>query len=130
MDSRRGRQLFAPWSLTAALSFARGEEPRDPDPPRAIAKAVEVPGEVEAVLGKGECLTCHVLHGCGLPVGPSLTAVGSRLSGERIREKIVNPAASAVEGYENLAGTMPSDFGERLTGEELDALVRYLSEGR
>lgn len=91
---------------------------------------VQVPAEVEAVLEKAECLTCHVLAGRGTPLGPSLTTVGSRLSAGRIREKIVDPAAFAVEGYENLAGTMPSDFGERLGEEELDALVRYLAGRR
>lgn len=60
-------------------------------------------------------------------MGPSLTGVGSRLGADRIREKVLNPAAFAVEGYQNLAGVMPSDLGDRLSTEELEALVRYLA---
>jgi mono/diheme cytochrome c family protein len=85
---------------------------------------------VEAALETGACLTCHVIQGRGVPVGPSLSTVGARLSPVRIREKIVNPAAFAVEGYENLAGMMPSDLADRLTNEELEALVGYLAEAR
>jgi mono/diheme cytochrome c family protein len=106
-----------------------GEGTPEPAPASAPPEAASptVPVVVEDALRTGECLTCHVIHGRGVPLGPSLTGAGSRLGADRIREKILNPAAFAVEGYENLAGTMPSDLGDRLSTEELEALVRYLA---
>ncbi len=86
-----------------------------------------VPQEVLAIVQKGECLDCHVLDGQGIHEGPSLNRVGARLSAEQLRRKIVNPAAFPAQGYENLAGRMPTDFQERFTQEELALLVDHLA---
>jgi hypothetical protein len=43
-----------------------------------------------------------------------------------LRQAIVDPGATLVPGF--AAGLMPADFGERLTAQELDLLVRYLLE--
>jgi mono/diheme cytochrome c family protein len=89
-----------------------------------------VPQEVLAIVQKGECLDCHVLDGQGIHEGPSLNRVGARLSAEQLRRKIVNPAAFPAQGYENLAGRMPTDFQERFTQEELALLVDHLASRR
>ena len=41
-----------------------------------------------------------------------------------IRESIVDPPAFVVEGYQG--NTMPADFADRMTPEEIDTLVEYL----
>ena len=41
-----------------------------------------------------------------------------------IRESIVDPPAFAVEGYSG--DTMPGNFADQLTPEEIDTLVQYL----
>lgn len=55
----------------------------------------------------------------------------SRVAGlsaeEYIRQSIVEPQAFTVEGFEDQANTMPPDFGEKLTPEELDLLVDFLA---
>jgi len=41
-----------------------------------------------------------------------------------VREAIVDPPAFVVEGYSG--DTMPGNYGDQLTAEEIDALVEYL----
>ncbi len=43
-----------------------------------------------------------------------------------MRESIVDPDAQIAEGYQ--PGVMPSNFGDTLSDEQLDALVKYLLE--
>jgi hypothetical protein len=85
--------------------------------------------------GLGEnlgCVVCHSLNPGEDLVGPSLAGIGTsaanRVSGlsaeEYIRQSIVEPDAYTVEGFP--AGQMLQDYEERLTPEELDALVTYL----
>ena len=45
-----------------------------------------------------------------------------------IRESIVDPSAEIAEGFED--GVMPQNFGDKLSKEELDALVKYLLESQ
>ena len=45
-----------------------------------------------------------------------------------MRESIVDPSAKVEQGYPD--GVMPSDFGDKLSPEELDALVKYLLESQ
>ena len=47
-------------------------------------------------------------------------------SEEFVRESIVDPDAQIAEGYQ--PGVMPSNFGDTLSDEQLDALVKYLLE--
>jgi L-cysteine S-thiosulfotransferase len=52
----------------------------------------------------GNCLLCHAIPGADRPagnVGPSLAGIGSRLSSEEIRQRIIDPARF------NPATTMP-----------------------
>ena len=87
--------------------------------------------------GDAGCGACHKLTDAGTSgqAGPDLD--GLRASAERtkeadqtveeyIEESIVEPDAVVVKGFS--AGTMPSDFGTRLSPEEIDALVKYLAE--
>jgi disulfide bond formation protein DsbB len=63
--------------------------------------------------------------GTTVRIGPPLTTVGERLSAEDIRRSILDPNAVIAEGFQ--AGLMLQDFGEKLSPEELDQIVGYLS---
>ena len=73
------------------------------------------------------CAVCHTLESVpqmkGID-GPELTGVGSK-GADYIRESILNPTATVVEGYE--AGLMPEDFSTRISAEELDTIVSFLA---
>jgi ubiquinol-cytochrome c reductase cytochrome b subunit len=68
----------------------------------------------------GTCVVCHKISGEGGTVGPDLSTVGLRRDAESIRNVIVDPQAE----YGQTA--MPS-FAKRLSPEQIDALVAYLS---
>jgi cytochrome c oxidase subunit 2 len=82
------------------------------------------------------CGSCHTLsdaNAIGI-VGPSLEEIGT-IAGERvpgldsqnyITQSILEPDAYVLEGY--TSNLMPNNYGERLTAEELQALVEYLLE--
>jgi len=78
-----------------------------------------------ALLTSQACVACHDVTGTTRLVGPPLTNVGERLSAAEIRQSIVDPNAVIAEGFQ--PGLMLADFGEKLTPEELDQLVGYLS---
>ena len=74
-----------------------------------------------------ECVLCHELAEGGVPLGPPLDGVGGRLSADQIRQSILDPSASAAEGYQELISAMPPTFGERFTAAQLESVVGYLS---
>ena len=73
------------------------------------------------------CTACHTINGEGGKIGPDLSHVGSRLSQNLIRESILLPDAKTAKGFEKFKGVMPKTFGHQLTGEQLEALVQFLS---
>lgn len=77
------------------------------------------------------CITCHRMDGEGGPVGPPVEEMreGGR-SPDYIRRSILSPNADTASGYAPMAGTMPMNFGDRLTAAQLEALVGFLSGGR
>ena len=66
------------------------------------------------------CVTCHKIGGEGGTLGPDLTHVGRRRDAKGIREVIED--ASMVYGE----SVMPV-FKERLSAEQISALVTYLA---
>ena len=89
----------------------------------AASTASAHPGS--ALLTSQGCVACHDLRGDVRLVGPPLTHVGERLSAAEIRQSIVDPDAVTAEGFP--PGLMLQDFAEKLTPEELDQIVSYLS---
>lgn len=83
-----------------------------------------------ALLAELACLSCHKLGEEGNAIGPALTDVGARRDAAYIRESILDPAAQVAEGYENFAGIMPTNFGDRITASQLEALVAFLADQR
>ena len=80
------------------------------------------------------CVTCHSLEADVVIVGPSLAAWSDEAGAEGedygmsadefTRQSILDPNAVLVEGYP--ADTMPTNWEEVLTTEQLDDLVAYL----
>lgn len=72
------------------------------------------------------CGGCHRLSAAGArgEEGPNLDRALSAYDRDSLTEQIVNPRGS--EGF----ATMPTNFGERLTADELSALVTFLLESR
>jgi mono/diheme cytochrome c family protein len=74
------------------------------------------------------CASCHTLKAADASgtVGPDLDA---ELAGEDaafIEQSIVDPQADIAQGFP--AGVMPSNFGETLSPEEIQALVDFIAE--
>ncbi|MCA9936657.1 MAG: cytochrome c [Ardenticatenaceae bacterium] len=92
----------------------------------------------ELILNSG-CGACHTIGALGEAhkVGPDLTHIadvaGDRVPGlsaaEYIRQSIMEPNAVIAPQCPNgdcLANVMPKDYAERLTPEQIDAIVNYL----
>jgi cytochrome c oxidase subunit 2 len=93
-------------------------------------------GEEQAGGASGEqlftsagCDGCHTLAAAGATakVGPDLGKLGD-VDAAFIRKSIEDPNAEIEEGFE--PDVMPQDFGDELSEEELDALVKYLLESQ
>lgn len=80
-----------------------------------------------ALMRQNTCFGCHMLNGEGQEVGPHLDGIGSRATKEYIRRSIVDPGAEAAKGYESLLGTMPPNFAQIMTDDQIDSLVDYLA---
>lgn len=72
------------------------------------------------------CGGCHTLAAAkaGGSVGPNLDEVLPGQSAAMVERSIVDPNAKVATGYP--ANVMPSNFGEMLSPQELNDLVRYL----
>ena len=73
-----------------------------------------------------DCKRCHVINGVGGGmVGPDLTDVSERLTGEEILESIVYPNRTIAEGYEMVDIILKDgrDFSGRVLREDEEKLV-------
>jgi mono/diheme cytochrome c family protein len=106
----------------------------DPSAPAPAAAGGAVPATASLdpleIMRANQCLVCHMLDGEGSTIGPAFDDVGGRLTAERIRTKILDPAAFVSAGYESFAGVMPANFGTQLNAAQLEAVVTYLAEQR
>ncbi len=91
---------------------------------RAMAGGSTDPMTITRAAG---CIGCHKVGTEGAAVGPDLTHVGGRLTAAGIREAILLPDAKVTKGFEKFAGIMPKTFGDQLTANQLEALVRFLA---
>ena len=70
------------------------------------------------------CVGCHRINGQGGQTGPELTHVIDK--GESyIRQSVLTPNAVIVEGFS--PNIMPQNFGDRLSEDNLNDLIAYLS---
>ena len=120
------RQLHVLWLMALLLLLvACGREPAEPTP---TLDPVAAAGEI---VFQKNCGSCHATAPDTVIVGPSLAGVATRaetrIPGQDARSYILNsimrPDEFLIEGFENL---MPNNFGRKLTGEEIDAVIAYL----
>jgi cytochrome c oxidase subunit II len=90
------------------------------------AKALFTSGDADT--GATACATCHTLADAGAKgeVGPDLDKVLKGKDAAFIKESILDPDKQVAAGFQ--PGVMPSNFGDTLSPEQVDALVKYLSE--
>jgi cytochrome c oxidase subunit 2 len=83
----------------------------------------------EELFTSSGCAGCHTLKAAGATakVGPDLGKLGD-VDAAVIQRSIVDPNADVTKGYD--PNIMPQDFGDKLSKEELDALVKYLLESQ
>ncbi len=107
---------------------------------KAAAQAAASPADPLAagrqVFTSSGCNACHTLKDASAAgaIGPKLDGIGttaaSREPGKSaedyIHESIVKPNAFVVQGFP--ANVMPQDYGQRLSQQDLDALVKYLAQ--
>jgi cytochrome c oxidase subunit 2 len=81
-----------------------------------------------AVFEANGCGGCHVMEAAGATgtTGPNLDEVLADKDAAFIEESIVDPEAEIADGYNG--GIMPTSFGDTLSPEELQALVKYIEE--
>jgi mono/diheme cytochrome c family protein len=74
------------------------------------------------------CGSCHRLAEAGTSgtTGPDLDETLDGRSEEFIRTSIVDPDAVVADGFS--PDVMPSDYGDRLSNRDLEALVEYLGD--
>lgn len=80
----------------------------------------------EQLINELACIACHKLDGPEPLVGPSLWDIGARRDAAYIRQKILDPASLPVEGFPPMV--MPPDLGQKMSGTELENLVRWLND--
>ena len=90
------------------------------------AKALFTAGDADT--GATACATCHTLADAGAKgqVGPDLDKVLKGKDAAFIKESILDPDKEIAPGFQ--PGIMPANFGDTLSPEQVDALVKYLSE--
>jgi cytochrome c oxidase subunit 2 len=90
------------------------------------AKALFASGDADT--GAKACATCHTLADAGAKgqVGPDLDKVLKGKDAAFIKESILQPDKEIAPGFP--PGVMPSNFGDTLSAQQVDALVKYLSE--
>ena len=92
-------------------------------------------GAGETLFAEQGCGGCHALDkaGADAQVGPPLEPASLQSSADGagqplaafVEESIVDPDAAVAEGYQ--PGVMPGDYVERMSQEQVDALVEYLT---
>ncbi len=100
------------------------------------SESTPAPGanDAEQLFASNGCSGCHTLAKAGSngTTGPNLDkqlVADAKAAGkpvpEFVRQSIVDPDAYIAKGYS--AGVMPKDFGDKLSSEQLSALVDYIS---
>ncbi len=113
--------IVALLALTVAACGGSGDKSASSgDPDVAAGKALF---EKTVLEGNPGCVTCHSIEAGKTIVGPSLAGIASK-GEDFIHESIVNPDADVTEGFP--AGTMPQDYGQKLSDEQINQLVKYL----
>ena len=94
----------------------------------------EAAADGKAIFTEAGCNACHTLSDAGATasVGPDLDELAANAPRRRpggdaaayVEESIVDPRAFVVPDFPG--NVMPTDYGDQLSPEEIDALVEYL----
>jgi cytochrome c oxidase subunit 2 len=100
-------------------------------PAAAAAGGGDIDGKKLFTDGNGAataCSACHTLADAGSQsqTGPDLDKSLAGKDAEFIKQSIVAPDARIAAGFQK--GVMPKNYGDTLSSEELDALVKYVGE--
>jgi ubiquinol-cytochrome c reductase cytochrome b subunit len=80
-------------------------------------------GRLAAITFSTSCAGCHKISGEGGESGPDLSAVGARRDAASIKRIILQPTSEFPD-------TLMPSFSERLSEQQINALVQYLSQRR
>lgn len=128
LQSQGGEVTVTTEEVAAAEAPAPGAaEGAAPAAPAAAAPAA--PAEPREIIAAFGCTACHRLEGEGGPAGPPFEEMAGK-DPEYLRRAILAPDADTAPGYEDFAGTMPPNFGDRMTAAQLEALVAFLAGER
>jgi len=83
-------------------------------PLQKLLAAVPDPGNGLAVFQKGGCIKCHKIGDQGRDFGPSLSAIGAKLTSKQLFAAILKPSESIRLGYEGVS--VLTDDGKLQTG--------------
>ena len=89
-------------------------------------KGPQLPNDPGAtVFANNQCSGCHTLKAAGASgtTGPDLDKVIPGMSAAEVKQSIVEPSAKIASGY---ADVMPKNFGQLLSPQELNDLVKFL----
>jgi cbb3-type cytochrome c oxidase subunit III len=89
-------------------------------------KGPQLPNDPGAtVFANNQCSGCHTLNAAGASgtTGPDLDKVVPGMSAAEVKQSIVDPSAKIAPGY---ADVMPKNFGQLLSPQELNDLVKFL----
>jgi mono/diheme cytochrome c family protein len=116
-------------SLHDALPiFAESPVSESPVVSKAAAGDIMKQGEDQWQLQ--ECYNCHKLKGeGGKKRGPELDNIGSYLTVDEIKQKIMDPKSIMAEGFEKEweKGKMPDKFKDVMEPNDITALATWLS---
>jgi mono/diheme cytochrome c family protein len=78
------------------------------------------------VFASNGCSGCHILKAAGASgtTGPDLDQVIPGMSAAEVKKSIVDPNAKIAKGYPS--GVMPQNFGQVISPQDLNALVKFL----
>ncbi len=136
-DARRQMSNDQLWAIVAFLQSQGGEVTvTDADIQGGGGAAAPAPAPVVfsattdpmQLLTVNACIGCHGINGIEIPIGPSFDGIGARLTADQIRRAILDPNAEVGEGF--IPGLMPPDFGAKLSAQQLEAVVEFLSGRR
>ena len=108
-----------------ATETAPGDEPQPQETTAGPGGGDAEAGE--ALFASQGCGGCHTFSAAGTnsEVGPNLDESLSGDDAAHIRESIVDPRAEIESGFQPI---MPTDYGEKLTPQQLADLVAFLSQ--
>jgi cytochrome c oxidase subunit 2 len=119
---------FVKWvaKMTAAKPAAGGGGGGGAALTAADAKKIFVSGNADT--GATACGTCHTLADAGTSgqVGPDLDKVLKGKDAAFIKQSILDPNKVIAPGFQ--PNIMPPNFGDTLSAQQVDALVKYLSD--